>query len=196
MFLKVVHGTITEVPLWEDHVSECIKFDNLNYDHEEAKTKAVYFTDNKDVCRFFSDEKMIDPSTMMQTAITSDIMSKKPYIMDSNPTDTHDYNEKSYLWPEERDLFYDALRDEGYDAVVIEAGYSNKGAVSSDIAVLDVSIIATKTVSYKINEKWTPEMNKEGAQKLLLKIANDPELIQQSYSVSEREVDDNPLYVY
>jgi hypothetical protein len=194
MLFKVLHGTITEVPAWEDLVDKCIKFDNLSYDHEDAKTKAVYFTDNQSVCRFFSEEKMVDTSTMIQTTVTSDVMSKKPYIMDSNPTDSHLYNEKLYLWPEDRDIFYDALRDEGYDAVIIEAGYSVKGTVSSDIAVLDTSIIIGKTVSYKINGKWTPELNKEDAQKLLSKIANDPEIIQQSFSVEEREVGDHPLY--
>jgi hypothetical protein len=194
MIFKVNHGTITEVPLWEGHVDECIKFDNLNYEHEDAKTSAVYFTNNEDVCKFFSDEKMIDSNTMMQTVITANVLAENIYTLDKCPIESHTYNGVSYEWPEDRSSLYDALRNDGYDTFVVESGYIADGVVSSDVAVLDVSKIEALTVSYKINNKWTPEMDKNSAHELLTKISQDPEMIQNSFEVSENEIDNNPLY--
>lgn len=190
MYLNVVHGTVTEVPAWEGHVEQCMLFDNLNFNHPEAKTKAVYFTDNKDICKFFSDEKNHDPSSMMQTVITADIKPNNPYIMDITPTDAHSYEGIQYLWPEERDAFYDKLREDGFDAVIINGGYRNaQGEFCADIAALDPDIVHSKSISLKINGKWTPEMSKSELQDRLTYIANNPEALMASDTIGQRETD-------
>lgn len=190
MYSNVVHGTVTEVPAWEGHVDSCMLFDNLNFDHSEAKTSAIYFTDGKDICKFFSDEKNVDPSAMIQTIITGNVLPSKEYIIDMTPTDTHHYGGKDYLWPEERNEFYDKLREDGFDAVVITGGYQNaNGEICSDIAVLDPKIFTPKSASLKLNGKWTPEMDKQELKGLLVNIANNPDLLMDTMEIGDREVD-------
>lgn len=190
MYLNVVHGTVTEVPAWEGHIDDCILFDNLSYDHPDAKTKAIYFTDDKDICKFFSDEKNYDPSTLMQTVITADVLPNNPYILDITPTDFHEHNGRKYLWPEDRDAFYDQLREDGFDAVVINSGYRNScGELCSDIAALSPDIVHARTISLKINDKWTPEMNREELHRTLTHISNNPDLLMANDSGGDRETD-------
>lgn len=193
---NVYHGTITEVPLWEGDVDRCLTMETLNYDNEHAKSSAVYFTNVRKVCVFFSEEKLVDPSTDIPTVIKSNINTQKPYFIDKNPVDFHIHNGERFNWPEERSEFYDKLREEGFDAVIIEAGYLTKGDASSEIAVLDPSIIQDQQVSFKLNGKWTPDMNSNEAKTLLTKIANDPDLIQHNDTPEDQEWGNgrNPLW--
>jgi len=196
MYLKVTHGTVTEVPAWEGHVDDCMMFDNLSFDHDDAKTKAVYFTDEKDICKFFSDEKNHDPSAMIQTVITGNVASEKAYIIDKTPTDCHSYDGVEYLWPEDRDSLYDRLREDGFDAMVINSGYKNaKGEDCADIAVLDPSIISYVSASLKINGKWTPEMGKEDLRNTLINISNNPDLLLGNNEVSDRDINQDDFYL-
>ncbi len=190
MYSNIVHGTVTEAPAWEGHVDDCMLFDNLNFDHPDAKTSAVYFTDDKDICKFFSDEKNYDSSSMIQTVITGNINPNNAYIIDITPTDSHKYDGKEYLWPEDRDIFYEKLRQDGFDAVVINGAYQNSdGLICSDIAALKPEIFEPKSASLKLNGKWTPEMTKDELRNLLVSIANNPDLIMDSHEVSGREID-------
>jgi len=176
IIFKARHGTITDMPAFNDegHIASCLNFDGLSPDHKDAKTSAVYFTDHEseDVCNMFAEEKYSSPELQAKTIVAATIRANKVFEMDRTPMGGVDLNGRFYAWPDERNDFYDKLREDGYDAVVISAGYrTTDGKVSPDIAVLDGSIIEVEAVKMKIEGKWTSYLDKREATLLLEQMA-------------------------
>ncbi len=174
MKLIAKHGTTMELPAWnsDDEIERCMIFDHLDPNHENSKTKAVYLSSHDEVTKFFANEKFTDPSSQLQVILDAVVQPKKPLIIENTPIDGYTHNNKFYPWPEGRVALYDALTEDGYDAVIINNGYNVNGEKASDIAVLDPSICTTVTARYHMKNKWSEPLTRENFKERLGELAD------------------------
>lgn len=190
MKLIAKHGTTMEIPAWnsDEEIDRCMIFDHLDPNHAESKTNAVYLSSHDEVTKFFANEKFSDPSSQLQVILDAVVQPKKPLIIENTPIDGYTYNNEFYHWPEGRVDLYEALRKDGYDAVIISNGYNVNGEMASDIAVLDQSICSTVTARYHMNNKWSEPLTKDNFKERLGKLAD--QLLEHDFMDSMNTYDD------
>lgn len=168
------HGTTIDLPAWnnDEEIERCMVFDNLDPNHANSKTNAVYLSSHDEVTKFFANEKFSDPSSQLQVILDAVCQPKKPLVLESTPMDGYTFNDQFYIWPEGRTDLYEALKEDGYDAVIIKNGYNVGSEPATDVAILDSAVCQTITARIHFKNKWSEPLSKEDFKQRLGEIAD------------------------